>query len=120
MLSPMLVGGRVSQIQTDQNRGGHEGRHATPQVLRGDLNFEQIARSEPDVIIVPWSGIDQDEYKQLSWIVPVVVPEGTGDYAMPWDGRALLIGALSESWTRRDNKLVRFGSACKALQNGPG
>lgn len=66
-----------------------------PEILRGDLNFEQIAATEPDVIIAIWSGIDQNEYEQLSQIAPVVaVPEGVGDYAMAWDDRALLTGRV--------------------------
>ena len=66
-----------------------------PEILRGDLNFEQIARAEPDLIVALWSGIDQSEYEQLSRIAPVVaVPEGVGDYAMAWDDRALMTGQV--------------------------
>lgn len=65
----------------------------TPEVLRGDLNFEQIAATEPDVIIALWSGIDQQDYEKLSMIAPVVaVPEGVGDYSLPWDQLALKAG----------------------------
>ncbi|MFQ1701656.1 ABC transporter substrate-binding protein [Loktanella agnita] len=64
-----------------------------PEILRGDLNFEQIAAAEPDVIIALWSGITTEEYTQLSRIAPVVaVPEGTGDFALPWDQLALIAG----------------------------
>lgn len=65
----------------------------SPEILRGDLNFEQVAASEPDVIVAIWSGITKDEYDQLSKIAPVVaVPEGVGDYALPWDQLALIAG----------------------------
>lgn len=65
----------------------------TPEILRGELNVEQIARAEPDVIIAIWSGITPEEYEQLSLIAPVVaVPEGVGDYALPWDELARLAG----------------------------
>lgn len=65
----------------------------TPSILRGDFNFEQIAAAKPDVIIALYSGIDAQDYKKLSLIAPVVaVPKGIGDYAMPWDERALLTG----------------------------
>ncbi|MFQ3231135.1 iron-siderophore ABC transporter substrate-binding protein [Reinekea sp.] len=65
----------------------------TPEILRGDLNIEQIASTNPDVIIALWSGIDQAMYDQLSLIAPVVaVPKNVGDYAMSWDDRALLTG----------------------------
>ncbi len=66
---------------------------SNPEVLRGDLNFEQIATSEPDVILAIWSGITPDEYDQLSKIAPVVaVPKGVGDYALSWDQLALIAG----------------------------
>ncbi len=67
-----------------------------PQILRGDLNFEQVAASEPDVILAIWSGITASEYEQLSKIAPVVaVPDGVGDYALPWDELALIAGAAA-------------------------
>ena len=64
-----------------------------PVVLRGDLDFEAVAASNPDVIIALWSGITEEDYEKLSLIAPVVaVPEGVGDFALPWDERALLTG----------------------------
>ncbi|MDX8350423.1 iron-siderophore ABC transporter substrate-binding protein [Cognatiyoonia sp. IB215446] len=73
---------------------------SSPEILRGDLNFEQVAASEPDVIIALWSGITAYEYDQLSKIAPVIaVPEGVGDYALTWDQLALIAG---ESTGRRD------------------
>jgi iron complex transport system substrate-binding protein len=66
---------------------------ATPTILRGALDFEAIAAQDPDVILAMWSGITADEYERLSLIAPVVaVPDGVGDYALPWDDRALLTG----------------------------
>jgi iron complex transport system substrate-binding protein len=65
----------------------------TPEILRGELDFEQVAATEPDVIVAIWSGITESEYEQLSKIAPVVaVPEGVGDYALPWDDLALIAG----------------------------
>lgn len=65
----------------------------TPEVLRGDLNFEQIAAAEPDVIIALYSGITDRDYQLLSAIAPVVaVPEGVGDYELGWDQQALIAG----------------------------
>ncbi|MGZ9809522.1 ABC transporter substrate-binding protein [Pseudoroseicyclus sp. H15] len=64
-----------------------------PEILRGALNFEQIAATEPDVIVALWSGITAEEYESLSLIAPVVaVPEGVGDYSLPWDQLALMAG----------------------------
>ncbi|WP_108126182.1 iron-siderophore ABC transporter substrate-binding protein [Saccharospirillum mangrovi] len=68
---------------------------AEPQVLSGELNFEQIAATEPDVIIAIRSGITDQEYDQLSKIAPVVaVPPGEGDYSLTWDERARLVGRV--------------------------
>ena len=65
----------------------------TPDILRGDLNAEQVAAAAPDVILALWSGITDAEYAQLARIAPVVaVPEGVGDYALPWDERAVIAG----------------------------
>ncbi len=62
-----------------------------PVVLEGDLDFEAIAATKPDVIIALYSGIDSEEYEKLSLIAPVVtVPEGISDYGLPWDERALI------------------------------
>lgn len=65
----------------------------TPEILRGELNYEQVAAADPDVILALWSGITAEDYEQLSRIAPVVaVPEGVGDYSLPWDRRALIAG----------------------------
>ena len=66
---------------------------AEPEVLRGELDFEQVAAADPDVIVALWSGITAEEYERLSLIAPVVaVPEGVWDYALPWDELALIAG----------------------------
>ncbi len=65
----------------------------TPEILRGDIDYEAVAASDPDVIIGLWSGMTADDYAQLSRIAPVVaVPAGVGDFALPWDQRALIAG----------------------------
>jgi iron complex transport system substrate-binding protein len=69
---------------------------AKPEVLQGDLNIEQIAALQPDIIMAVSSGITQEQYDLLSQIAPVVASEAQyGDYGTPWqadvrtDGRAL-------------------------------
>lgn len=65
----------------------------SPEILRGDLNFEQIASTSPDVIIAIASGISADDYEKLSLIAPVVaVPEGKGDYELSWAERIVITG----------------------------
>ncbi|NIY73670.1 ABC transporter substrate-binding protein [Marivivens donghaensis] len=68
---------------------------AEPEILKGEINFEQVAASDPDVIFAMWSGITDEDYEKLSKIAPVVaVVPGIGDYEMPWDERALLAGEV--------------------------
>ena len=77
---------------------------AQPVVLKGDLNIEQIAALQPDVIMAVSSGITQEQYDLLSQIAPVVAPEAQyGDYGTPWqvdvrtDGKALGKAAEAEA-----------------------
>lgn len=65
----------------------------TPTILKGELDYEAVAAADPDVILALWSGITDEDYEKLSLIAPVVaVPEGVGDYALPWDQLALQAG----------------------------
>jgi iron complex transport system substrate-binding protein len=66
----------------------------TPTILSsGPLDIEAIAAAEPDVILALYSGITAEEHARLSAIAPVVaVPEGVGDYELPWDRQALIAG----------------------------
>lgn len=85
-----------------------------PQVLHGELNFEQIAATEPDVIIAIRSGITAQEYQQLSKIAPVVaVPPGVGDYALTWDQRARLVARVLN---RTDAAEARIADVYQRLQ----
>jgi iron complex transport system substrate-binding protein len=82
----------------------------TPVILRGELDFEAIAATTPDLIIALWSGIDAAEYEKLSLIAPVVaVPAEVGDFALPWAQRALIageaVGKLDEA--QRQVKMIR-------------
>jgi iron complex transport system substrate-binding protein len=60
---------------------------ATPEVLPStELNFEQIAALDPDLIIGISSGMTDTDYATLSAIAPTVArPEGSPDYGTPWD-----------------------------------
>lgn len=76
---------------------------AQPVVLEGDLNIEQIASLQPDIIMAVSSGITQEQYDLLSQIAPVVASEEQyGDYGTPWqadvrtDGAALGLSEKAE------------------------
>jgi len=73
-----------------------QGQH--PVQLKGDLNIEQIAALQPDLIIALSSGITAEQYGLLSQIAPTVAnPPGSADYGVPWDISAQITGlALGE------------------------
>ncbi len=64
-------------------------------ISRDQIDFELLAKTKPDVILAPWSGITNADYEKLSKIAPVVaVPKGKTDYGLNWDERALLYGKV--------------------------
>lgn len=70
------------------------GDEPLPEVLPVDeLNFEQIATLEPDLILGVNSGLTEDEYGNLSEIAPTVAqPEGHPDFGAPWQEITRTIG----------------------------
>lgn len=68
---------------------------AEPEVLSsGDLNFEQIAALQPDVIVGVWSGMTEEDYALLSKIAPTVSHgPGHDQYGTPWQEQTRMIGA---------------------------
>lgn len=72
------------------------GDAAVPVVLPSlELNFEQIAALEPDVIVGLYSGITAEEYDTLSKIAPTVAqPSAYVDYGIPWQELTRKIGLI--------------------------
>lgn len=55
------------------------------------INFTEIARLTPDVILAAYSGLTEEDYKKLSEIAPVVAyPEIA--YGTPWQDSTAMIG----------------------------
>lgn len=67
---------------------------ATPEVLpNGDLNFEQIAALDPDLIVGVWSGMTEQDYELLAAIAPTVAqPDTYDDYGTPWQEQTMILG----------------------------
>ncbi|MGC2941973.1 iron-siderophore ABC transporter substrate-binding protein [Brevibacterium sp. FAM 24638] len=64
-----------------------------PKQFQGDteLDIEEIAELDPDVILAPWSGITQDQYDQLKDIAPTVAyPKQP--WTIEWDEQITTIG----------------------------
>jgi len=67
-----------------------------PTVLpSGDLNFEQIAALEPDVIIGQYVGLEASDYETLSQIAPTIAqPADHPAFGAPWQEMTRNIGAV--------------------------
>ncbi len=96
-----------------------------PLVIQREIDLEALAATNPDVILAMWSGIDADMHAKLSQIAPVVaVPDGVGDYEMPWDARArlagLATGRLDEAELAIGALNARFDSLQAANRNWRG
>ncbi|MFN3255259.1 MAG: iron-siderophore ABC transporter substrate-binding protein [Ilumatobacter sp.] len=67
---------------------------ATPEVIASsELNFEQIAALDPDLIVGVWSGMTDADYELLSAIAPTVAqPETYEDYGTPWQEQTMILG----------------------------
>ena len=62
-------------------------------LARAEVNIEQIAELQPDLIMAITAGLPEDEYDLLSAIAPVVVqPEGYLDFGTPWQIQTLQTG----------------------------
>jgi iron complex transport system substrate-binding protein len=67
-----------------------------PEVLPSvELNFEQIAALQPDVIVGLYSGTTAEEYETLSKIAPTVAqPAEYVDYGIPWQELTRKVGLI--------------------------
>lgn len=72
---------------------------ADPLLLEGDLDFEAIAGTDPDVILAFRSGITSEDFARLNAIAPTVaIPPGHSDYDLDWIEQAMRAGlALGRS-----------------------
>jgi len=90
---------------------------ATPELLPStELNFEQIAALDPDIILGIGSGMTDADYATLSEIAPTIAqPADYVDYGTPWDvslditGRAL--GRNAEAAAVIDHTNALFAEA---------
>ncbi|MBX3048064.1 MAG: iron-siderophore ABC transporter substrate-binding protein [Anaerolineales bacterium] len=90
----------------------------TPLVLSSaELNFEQIAGLNPDLIVGLYSGITQDEYDTLSQIAPVVAqPAAYADWGIPWQEITLVIGQIVGQPQRAANLVAEVEGKFAAAQ----
>ncbi|GAA2564692.1 iron complex transport system substrate-binding protein [Neomicrococcus aestuarii] len=55
------------------------------------INFDEIAKLQPDLIVAAYSGLTQEEYTKLSRIAKVIGPVAAA-YTAPWQDSTLAIG----------------------------
>ncbi|MCW5886825.1 MAG: iron-siderophore ABC transporter substrate-binding protein [Anaerolineales bacterium] len=86
---------------------------ATPVVLSsGQLNFEEIAALEPDVIVGLYAGITQEEYTTLSQIAPTVAqPAEYVDWGVPWQEVTRTMGQIVGKAAEAENLIAGVESA---------
>ncbi|MEI4262643.1 ABC transporter substrate-binding protein [Roseovarius sp. D0-M9] len=89
---------------------------SSPEILRGEINYEQIARADPDVILALWSGITAGDYEQLSRIAPVVAtPAGMGDFELPWDRRSRIAGRAIGREAEADAQIAAINARLEVI-----
>jgi iron complex transport system substrate-binding protein len=80
---------------------------ADPLLLEGDLDFEAIAATDPDVILAFRSGITAQDFARLNAIAPTVaIPPGASDYSLDWieqaERAALALGRSDQAAAQID------------------
>ena len=73
---------------------------AQPVILpRAEVNFEQVAAADPDLIMAVTAGLEESDYQRLSAIAPVVVqPAEYVAFGTPWQVQTMVTGqALGQS-----------------------
>lgn len=66
------------------------------------INFTEVAKTSPDIILAAYSGLTKEDYEKLSKIAPVIAyPEAP--YATAWQASTTMIGAaLGKSQAAKD------------------
>lgn len=80
-----------------------------PIVMRGEIDIEQIAAMQPDLIVGQWSGMTASDYALLSQIAPTIAPqEGWGDYGAPWADMLRTLGTATGHQAQADAHISRI------------
>lgn len=127
-----LLGLGVTPIAVRDWWGGHpyatwpwakdELGDATPVVLAsGELDIEQVAALEPDLIVGFYSGLTEDEYNLLNQIAPTVIaPTEYIDYGMPWREQTQATGRVLGKEELATSKIAEVDAMiAKAKEDNP-
>jgi len=82
---------------------------AEPEVLARELNFEQIAQLQPDLIVAIYTTLTQEEYDLLRQIAPVVTaPSDLADYAITWQEQTRYTGQIVGQAARAEELVTQL------------
>lgn len=89
---------------------GHEALgDAKPIVMQGEINIEQIAAMQPDLILGQWSGMTERDYALLSQIAPTIAPKAAyGDYGSPWQEMQRTVGLATGKSAETEDLIKRI------------
>jgi iron complex transport system substrate-binding protein len=97
------------------------GDHPSPQLLGAEeLDYELIARLEPDLILGMYSAMTPDEYETLSAIAPTVAqPDDFIDWGVPWrvqlERTGEVLGRAEQAAELRDEIEAAFEDARRSV-----
>lgn len=90
---------------------------AEPIVLQGQIDIEQIAALEPDLITGQWSGMTEREYALLSQIAPTIPPKAAyGSYGSPWQVMLRTLGTATGNAAKADRIINRIEGRFAAIR----
>lgn len=90
---------------------------AEPIVLQGQIDIEQIAALEPDLITGQWSGMTEREYALLSQIAPTIPPKAAhGSYGSPWQVMLRTLGTATGNAVKADRIISRIEGRFAAIR----
>lgn len=90
---------------------------AEPIVMQGEINIEQIAAMQPDLILGQWSGMTERDYTLLSRIAPTVAPTAEyGDYGTPWQEMLRTVGLATGTFDKAEGVIDRLEGRFAAIR----
>ncbi|SDW97863.1 iron complex transport system substrate-binding protein [Ruegeria halocynthiae] len=91
---------------------------AQPIVMQGEINIEQIAAMEPDLILGQWSGMRARDYALLSQIAPTIAPRVEfGDYGTPWQEMQRTVGLATGKSAEAEALIDRIETRFETIRN---
>lgn len=92
--------------------------NSNPEVMRGGIDVERIARLKPDLIVGQASGIGANDYRILSKIAPTIAPQAVyGDYGTPWRVMLRRLGTATGRAERAEEVIAGIDAKIEAIRS---